>query len=124
MSGVLEVLLGIDLNVAARRIDVSEAFAVFDHVLEQQNLVRLLEDGGLAPRLAGELFSAAMEVLTQPRGGLLTIGGLLALYFSSSAVEALRTGLNRAYDAIDPRPWWLLRLQSILFMMIASFAIS
>ena len=74
---------------------------------------------GVAGPIAGEV----QNVLTQPRGGLLTIGGLLALYFSSSAVEALRTGLNRAYDAIDPRPWWLLRLQSILFMMIASFAI-
>ncbi len=74
---------------------------------------------GVAGPIAGEV----QNVLTQPRGGLLTIGGVLALYFSSSAVEALRTGLNRAYDAIDSRPWWLLRLQSILFMMIASFAI-
>jgi membrane protein len=73
----------------------------------------------VASPIAGEV----QNVLTQPRGGLLTIGGVLALYFSSSAVEALRTGLNRAYDAIDPRPWWLLRLQSILFMMIASFAL-
>lgn len=73
---------------------------------------------GVAGPIAGEV----QNVLTQPRGGLLTIGAVLALYFSSSAVEALRTGLNRAYDAIDPRPWWWLRLQSILFMMIASFA--
>jgi len=73
----------------------------------------------VAAPIAGEV----QNVLTQPRGGLLTIGGVLALYFSSSAVEALRTGLNRAYDAIDPRPWWLLRLQSILFMMIASFGL-
>lgn len=73
--------------------------------------------------VAGPIASEVQNVLTQPRGGLLTIGGVLALYFSSSAVEALRTGLNRAYDAIDPRPWWLLRLQSILFMMVASFAI-
>ena len=40
-------------------------------------------------------------MLTQPRGGLLTIGAVLALYFSSSGIEALRTGLNRAYDALD-----------------------
>jgi len=63
------------------------------------------------------------SVLTAPRGGLLTIGAVLALYFSSSAVEALRTGLNRAYDAIDERPWWQLRLQSILFMTVASFGL-
>jgi membrane protein len=73
----------------------------------------------VASPIAGEV----QHVLTEPRGGLLTIGAVLALYFSSSAVEALRTGLNRAYDALDHRPWWLLRLQSILFMMVASFGL-
>jgi len=70
--------------------------------------------------VAGPIANEVQNVLTQPRGGLLTIGAVLALYFSSSAVEALRTGLNRAYDALDHRPWWKLRLQSILFMMVAS----
>lgn len=73
--------------------------------------------------VAGPIAGEVQSVLTQPRGGLLTIGAVLALYFSSSGVEALRTGLNRAYDALDHRPWWLLRLQSILFMMVASFGL-
>ena len=73
--------------------------------------------------VAGPIAGEVQNVLTQPRGGLLTIGGVLALYFSSSAVEALRSGLNRAYDALDHRPWWKLRLQSILFMMVASFGL-
>ena len=73
--------------------------------------------------VAGPIAGEVQSVLTQPRGGLLTIGGVLALYFSSSGVEALRTGLNRAYDALEHRSWWLLRLQSILFMMVASFGL-
>ena len=73
--------------------------------------------------VAGPLAGEVQNVLTQPRGGLLTIGAVLALYFSSSGIEALRTGLNRAYDALDHRPWWKLRLQSILFMMVASFGL-
>jgi membrane protein len=73
--------------------------------------------------VAGPIAGEVQSVLTQPRGGLLTIGAVLALYFSSSGIEALRTGLNRAYDALDHRPWWRLRLQSILFMMIASLGI-
>ena len=63
------------------------------------------------------------EVLNTPRGGLLTFGAVLALYFSSSAIEALRTGLNRAYDVPETRRWYWLRLQSILFMTVASFAL-
>jgi membrane protein len=73
--------------------------------------------------VAEPIANEVQSVLTAPRGGLLTIGAVLALYFSSSAVEALRTALNRAYDVIDPRPWWGLRLQSILFMMVASFGL-
>jgi membrane protein len=54
--------------------------------------------------VAGPIAGEVQNVLTQPRGGLLTIGAVLALYFSSSGIEALRTGLNRAYDALDHRP--------------------
>ena len=47
--------------------------------------------------VAGPIAGEVHNVLTAPRGGLLTFGAVLALYFSSSAIEALRTGLNRAY---------------------------
>jgi membrane protein len=76
------------------------------------------------PKVVAEpIANEVQSVLTAPRGGLLTLGAVLALYFSSSAVEALRTALNRAYDTVEPRPWWRLRLQSILFMMVASFGL-
>ena len=63
------------------------------------------------------------NVLTGARGGLLTLGGMLALYFASSAVEALRVGLNRAYGLVEPRPWWLLRLQSLALVLLGSLAL-
>jgi membrane protein len=62
-------------------------------------------------------------VLTAPRGGLLTIGAILALYFSSSAIEALRVGLNRAYETVESRPWWLLRLESIAYVLIGALSL-
>jgi membrane protein len=63
------------------------------------------------------------SVLTAPRGGLLTIGAVLSFYFASSAVEALRVGLNRAYGHIERRPWWLLRLQSLGLVLMGSIAL-
>jgi membrane protein len=54
-------------------------------------------------------------------GGVLTIGALLALFFASAGVEALRIALNRAYDIVDVRPWWLTRLESIGYIIIAAF---
>jgi membrane protein len=63
------------------------------------------------------------SVLTAPRGGLVTIGAILSSYFASSAIEALRVGLNRAYGLIEPRPWWLLRLQSLGLVLTGSIAL-
>ena len=37
LAGVFEVLLGIDFNVAAGGIDVGEALAAFEHLLEEKD---------------------------------------------------------------------------------------
>ncbi len=63
------------------------------------------------------------NVLTAPRGGQLTFGLVLSFYFASSAIEALRVGLNRAYGLIEKRPWWLLRLQSLGLVLVGSLAL-
>jgi membrane protein len=62
-------------------------------------------------------------VLTAPRGGILTFGAVLSFYFASSAVEALRVGLNRAYGLVEMRPWWRLRLQSLVLVLVGSIAL-
>src|SRR5450759_4133930 len=72
-------------------------------------------DGPIALAIAG--------VLTDTRSGVLTFGVLFALYFASSGVESLRIGLNRAYDATESRSWWLLRLESIGYVLVGAVAI-
>jgi membrane protein len=59
-------------------------------------------------------------VLTTARGDILTIGAVFALYFASSGIESLRIGLNRAYGLTERRPWWLLRLESIGYVLVAA----
>ncbi len=72
----------------------------------------------IAKPIVGEVH----RVLTEQRGGVLTLGALLALYFSSSGVESLRVGLNRAYGIREMRPWWLTRLESIGYVVCGAFA--
>ncbi len=72
------------------------------------------------PSVAKPIAAEIKNVLTQPRGGLLTVGAVLSIYFSSSGVEALRVALNRAYDMRDTRPWWLLRMESILYVFLGA----
>jgi membrane protein len=62
-------------------------------------------------------------VLTGAHGQVLTVGALLALYFASSGIESLRIGLNRAYNIVDRRPVWLLRLESIGYVILAAIAL-
>jgi membrane protein len=61
------------------------------------------------------------SVLTAVRSDALTLGAVLALYFSSSGVEALRIGLNRAYEAYEWRSWWHTRLESIVYVIGGAF---
>ncbi|HWL31581.1 MAG TPA: YihY/virulence factor BrkB family protein [Xanthobacteraceae bacterium] len=63
------------------------------------------------------------SVLTTARGGVLTIGVALAIYFASSGIESLRIGLNRAYGLSEPRHWWLLRLESIGYVLVAAVSL-
>lgn len=60
------------------------------------------------------------NVLTAARGDLLTIGALLAVYFSSSGIESLRIGLNRAYNTSETRRWYWLRLESIGYVILGA----
>jgi membrane protein len=63
------------------------------------------------------------QVLTIARSDALTLGAVLSLYFASSGVEAVRVGLNRAYDAVETRAWWLTRLESIAFVILGAIAL-
>jgi len=73
------------------------------------------------PQVADTLSGEIHDVLTKTRGDILTIGAVLAVYFASNGVEALRVALNRAYSVIEPRSWYWLRLESIGYTLVAAF---
>jgi membrane protein len=70
--------------------------------------------------VAEPIASQIASVLTTAHSGPLTFGVVLAVYFSSSGIESLRIGLNRAYDEIEMRPWWVLRLESIAYVLVGA----
>src|SRR6476620_12046312 len=70
----------------------------------------------VADSISGEVH----DVLTTTRGDILTVGAVLAVYFASNGVEALRIALNRAYAVIEPRSWYWLRLESIGYTLVAA----
>lgn len=75
---------------------------------------------GWPPALAAPISGEVTRVLTGRRLDLLTIGVVLLLWTSSSAVEAMRIALVRAYGVPDMRWWYWTRLQSIGFMLLGA----
>jgi membrane-bound serine protease (ClpP class) len=69
------------------------------------------------------------EVLAGGHGGIMTAAIAGAIWSSSSAVTAIITALNRAYDIVEWRPWWQRRLLAIALtiglalFVVAAFAL-
>ncbi|NIJ59358.1 membrane protein [Pseudochelatococcus lubricantis] len=113
----------------ASHIALSALMSLFPFVILIAALASTFQAEGLADsvtdlmleawpqEVAGPIGRELHHVLTIKRGDLLTVGALLALYFSSNGVEALRIGLNRAYDVTETRPWWLTRLEAFAYVI-------
>ncbi|MFL5039466.1 MAG: YihY/virulence factor BrkB family protein [Xanthobacteraceae bacterium] len=119
----------------ASHIALSALMSIFPFFLVLTAIAGMVGSKDLADEAARILLEAWPEevsapiateihaVLTGAHGQVLTVGVLLALYFASSGLESLRIGLNRAYSMIDARPIWLLRLESIGYVIVAAVAL-
>ncbi len=63
------------------------------------------------------------EIISGPPQALLTISILGAIWTSSSAVEGIRTVLNRAYQVSNPPTYVFRRMMSILQLILFTFVI-
>jgi membrane protein len=116
----------------ASHIALSSLMAMFPFVLVLTALAGIIGSEGLADQAADLLLESWPEevagpvareihnVLSNAQGQVLTVGVVLALYFASSGIESLRIGLNRAYTVVELRPYWLLRIESIGYVIFAA----
>lgn len=73
---------------------------------------------GFAPPDALTIITDQIQKITQAKpGGLLTFGVAAALWSSSSAMSAIISTLNSAYDIEEGRPWWKVQLTAILLTL-------
>jgi membrane protein len=119
----------------ASHLALSALMSLFPFLLVLTALAGIFGSGYLADEAARILVETWPEevsapmlleiqgVLASAHSGTLTLGIVLAIYFSSSGVEGLRIALNRAYSVVDQRPWWLLRLESIGYVLLGAVAL-
>src|ERR1700744_5328930 len=102
----------------ASHIALSTLMALFPFLIVLTSLAGFFGSKELADQAAGLLLqvwpkqvadtlsSQIHDVMTTTRRDILPIGAVLAVYFASNGVEALRVPLNRAYSVIEPRRWY------------------
>lgn len=69
----------------------------------------------IMPHAAMDEVNKIISEIQQPRGGLLSVGMVLAIWAASSGIRATMDALNVAYDVKERRPAWKLYLLSILY---------
>jgi membrane protein len=118
----------------ASYIALSTLMALFPFLILVTSLAAFVGSKGLADEVANLLLDTWPEAVAQPianelhrvltisRGDVLTASAVFSVYFASSGVESLRIGLNRAYGAVETRSWFLLRLESIAYVLIGAIA--
>jgi membrane protein len=119
----------------ASHIALSTLMAMFPFLILVTALAGFLGSRDLAQQVADLLLDTwpkevaepiereIQRVLTTARGDVLTASAFFSVYFASSGVESLRIGLNRAYDSMETRRWFLLRLESIAYVLLGAIAV-
>ena len=64
--------------------------------------------------------STIHDILTNKRSGLLSIGFIMTLYFSTNGINAIIEAFNATYHTIETRSWIKQRLISIFLVLILS----
>lgn len=100
----------------------SLAASLFDSTALADEVAQLLLDTW-PDEVAKPIAQEIRVVLTTTRSDLLTISVALAIFFASSGIESLRIGLNRAYGMVEKRSWFVLRLESIAYVLIGAAAL-
>ncbi|MFA4957864.1 MAG: YihY/virulence factor BrkB family protein [Candidatus Methanoperedens sp.] len=85
----------------------------------QDEIFKLLHE--VLPYNAFEATKSTIEdILKQQRGGLLSLGFALSLYYSTNGIIAMMTAFNNSYSSTETRSEWQKRLIAIVMIAILS----
>jgi membrane protein len=108
--------MGLAGNIAFRAL-----LAAFPFLIFATSLTALIADKPMADGLVEPLIGEAMAVLSAERGGVLSLGGLLTIWFAVGGVGGVRVGLNRAYDIREGRPAVVLLMLEVVSVVTLGF---
>jgi membrane protein len=88
----------------------------------QDNLLELLQN--FIPKKAYDAVEETLfDIVKRPRGGLLSLGFIMAIYFSTNGIHSLIVAFNQTRHTIETRSWIKQRLISIVLVFILSLLV-
>lgn len=85
----------------------------------QPTLLQLMQE--MMPKTLWPYVSSTLEeIIIRPRSDLLSLGFVLALYFSTNGVNSIMEGFNSTYHIIEQRSWIRQRMVSFLLVIVIS----
>jgi membrane protein len=74
----------------------------------------------LPPSTNESAFTTITDIINHPRGGLLSFGFLMALYFSTNSINSLMEAFNSSYHISESRGMWKQRLIALGLTLMLS----
>jgi len=88
----------------------------------QDNLLELMQS--FIPKKAYEAVQETLfDIVKRPRGGLLSVGFIMAMYFSTNGIHSLIEAFNQSRHTTETRTWFKQRLISIVLVIILSLLV-
>jgi membrane protein len=117
--------MGLAGNIAFRVLLAAFPFLIFVTSLAAFLVDRAMADGlvtfliAIVPGpLIEPLVAEITNVLTVQRGGILSVGVLLTIWFALGGVDGVRVGLNRAYDIRECRATVVIYALEVLMVIL------
>ncbi|ETX16272.1 ribonuclease BN [Roseivivax halodurans JCM 10272] len=121
---------GLAGNVAFRALLALFPFLIFTSALTAFIGDRTMADDLIAFLLAivptalvGPIVAEVQQVMTVQRGGVLSIGILLTIWFAVGGVDGVRVGLNRAYGIRETRSALVMYATEVVVVILASMVL-
>lgn len=67
--------------------------------------------------------STVQDIIGRRRGGLLSVGAFLALYFSTNGISRIIVAFNQTYHYREKRPVWKVRITALFLVILMSVII-
>jgi len=114
-----------DLDKYAAAVAFQMLFSVIPFLIVLIAIISFIDIDGLyhshsemiVPEDASEMITQILADMEQPRGGIIPIALLFALWVASSAMRSITHALNIAYKVKENRPFWSQFLLSVVYTL-------